>query len=528
MMLTWLDFLPAVIPMLLVAAVLVPDSVARRAVARFRHVITVAVACQFAIAMSLLVLSVLDRPLPGGSDVPWIKSFQPSPTILMDGLSAMMLALISFVGWVTCQYSIRYLDGESNQSRYFRWAAFTIGSVSLMVLSGHLIILVMGWIATNLGLHQLLVLNQDREGARRAAWTKFALNRVGDAALITAVVLLYQQFGTFGLVEIFESARSMASGSIPIPTAMHAVCGLLVVTAVTQSVQFPFHTWLPETMESPTPVSALMHAGIVNAGGYLIIRFGHVFALSPAALYSLVAIGTMTACLGVVVMMTQTSVKKSLAYSTIAQMGFMMLQIGLGAYVAATLHLVAHSLYKANAFLRSGSVLRDQQATLGSHDVPQPVAWPQVALAATLCCTMLAITWTLFGISVLEKPGGLVLGGILCLALSQWVSEAMGTGERKLVLLSIVMAGVMCVLYAAGFAAVGHLIAGAVPTVPLHLGNAIAMAAVAIPFLGIFALQRSVTSANPPAWLKPAYVHASNGFYVEQIVRRLSRSFAST
>ncbi|SMP66597.1 NAD(P)H-quinone oxidoreductase subunit 5 [Neorhodopirellula lusitana] len=528
MLFAWLSLLPTLIPILLVAAVLVPDSVAQRAVTRFRRGVTFAVASQFAISMGVLLMFVFSRTFAGGSGSLSSGLVQQSPLVLVDGLSAMMLTLVSFVGWVTCQYSIRYLDGEANQGRYYRWAAFTIGAVSLTVASGHLVGLVLGWIATNLGLHQLLVLNQDRTAARRAAWTKFAFNRLGDATLIAASILLYQQFGSFSLATILDSATTLVAGTNPVPVAIHVACALLVVTAVTQSVQFPFHTWLPETMEAPTPVSALMHAGIVNAGGYLIIRFSHVFALSPVSLYSLVAIGTLTAGFGVVVMMTQTSVKKSLAYSTIAQMGFMMLQVGLGAYVAATLHLAAHSLYKANAFLRSGSVVRDQQATLGAFEPKQPIGWSQIGLAAAACGAMLVIAWTLFGISLLEKPGGLILGGILCLALTQWICNAIRTGDRKLVMQSIAMAGLMCVLYAAGYTATGYLIGDAVAVSPLSTGNTIAMILVAIVFLGIFALQRSVTSANPPAWLRSVYVHASNGFYLDHLIRRFSRNFATT
>ncbi|MCA9216376.1 MAG: hypothetical protein KDB27_25080, partial [Planctomycetales bacterium] len=245
--------------------------------------------------------------------------------VYLDGAASLMLLLVSFVGFVVSRFSVRYLDGEKMQGRYFRWLGFTIGAVSLMVISGNLLLFFVAWVATSFGLHQLLLHYRHRAAAHRAAWTKFAISRLGDAFLIGALVMTYRTFGTFELSELFSRVRDLAATSQV--TASHVAIGwLLVLGAVTKSAQFPFHTWLPDTMETPTPVSALMHAGIVNAGGYLIIRMSPLVALAPAALATLAVIGAFTACFAGVVMITQPSVKRSLAYSTIAQMGFMMLQ----------------------------------------------------------------------------------------------------------------------------------------------------------------------------------------------------------
>ena len=273
-----------------------------------------------------------------------------------DGATGLMLMLVSFVGLVVCRFSIRYLDGEAMQGRYFRWIGFTVGAVSLMVVAGNLLLFFVAWVATSFGLHQLLLHYGHRVAAHRAAWTKFAISRLGDAFLIGALVLTFNMFGTFELSELFSQVNDVVSTSQI--TGGHAAIGwLLVLGALTKSAQFPFHTWLPDTMETPTPVSALMHAGIVNAGGYLIIRMSPLVALAPSALMTLAVVGAFTACFAGVVMMTQPSIKRALAYSTIAQMGFMMLQCGLGAFAAAMLHILAHSLYKAHAFLSSGSVI---------------------------------------------------------------------------------------------------------------------------------------------------------------------------
>ena len=344
-----------VIPsLLLVAVVGLPNAWAKRWVGGLSHGVTMIAGVQFIIAACFAVAH-------AAGVVPVIRSMLASVsgelpvafTIYYDGVTSLMFALVSFVGWVICRYSIRYLDGEATQGRYFRWAAFTIGAVSLMVISGNLLMFVAAWVMTSLGLHQLLMHYGHRPAARRAAWTKFTISRIGDAALLAALVIVYTEFKTLDFAELFAAVGSLAG----VTAAMQVAGFLLVAGAVTKSAQFPFHTWLPQTMETPTPVSALMHAGIVNAGGYLIIRTSPLVSLTPWAMTTLAIIGGVTAGFAAVVMLTQTSVKKSLAYSTIAQMGFMMLQCGLGAFSAAMLHILAHSLYKAHAFLSSGSVM---------------------------------------------------------------------------------------------------------------------------------------------------------------------------
>ncbi len=329
----FLLILPAAI---LAALVCLPNSWVNSRVGAFRQFVTQIAGLQFAIAGCFAVAHAAGWvPVIHAVLASFAGELPIAVTVYYDGVASLMLALVSFVGWVICRYSIRYLDGEATQGRYFRWTAFTIGAVSLMVISGNLLMFVATWVMTSLGLHQLLMHYGHRPAAKRAAWTKFTISRIGDAALVAAIVILYSEFKTLDFAELFAVAGSLAS----VTPAMHVAGFLLVAGAVTKSAQFPFHTWLPQTMETPTPVSALMHAGIVNAGGYLIIRTSPLVSLTPSALTTLAIIGGVTACFAAVVMLTQTSVKKSLAYSTIAQMGFMMLQCGLGAFSAAMLHI---------------------------------------------------------------------------------------------------------------------------------------------------------------------------------------------
>ncbi|MFG0264978.1 MAG: proton-conducting transporter membrane subunit [Rhodopirellula sp. JB055] len=528
----WLNCMPMLIPTALVAAVVMPDSLTRRHVVSWRRWINVAVASQ--VAVLLFVFAIGWLPPSWAATEGSLASSNVSSgdlgaasLVQLDGLSGLMLLLVAFIGWVTCQYSIEYLDGSPKQSRYYRFSAVTIGAVSWMMVSGHLAVFAVAWIAMNLALHQLLVLNPEQPGAKRAAWTKFAINRVGDAALLAGFGLLFVHFDTAYLQDIFASAGSVIGESQSIPSTLVAAGVFLLIAASIQSVQFPFHTWLPETLDSPTPVSALMHAGIVNAGGYLVIRFSSIFELFPSGLHVLAIIGLFTTVMAVMVTMTQTSVKKSLAYSTIAQMGFMMLQCGLGAYTAATVHIVAHSFYKANSFLRSGSVVSDAKAMAGANDRAQPLKWYETTFAITASCGLFAMVSILLNVSPNEKAGGLILGGILCLALSHWIGEAIRSGSRWLVARSTAISGLICLFYVGGYLATDALIAGSLPSLPKLTNNLVVTSTIAAGFVGLLILQLRIRSAAHSTWLQTLQVHASNGFYLDHCIRRVFRVSAS-
>ena len=223
--------------------------------------------------------------------------------IYLDALSAIMLLLVAGIGTVVIRYSRRYLDGDPGQGHFFKWLALTIGAVLVLVISGNLIQFTLAWMATSLSLHRLLLFYPERAGARLAARKKFVISRLGDLCLIGAMLLIYHAFGSLHFGEIFADAelhaRHATEGLSPWSGPGLFWTGLLLVFgAALKSAQFPFHSWLPEVMETPTPVSALMHAGIINAGGFLIVRMSPVMALSPTALNLLAVIGAVTALFG--------------------------------------------------------------------------------------------------------------------------------------------------------------------------------------------------------------------------------------
>ncbi len=271
-----------------------------------------------------------------------------------DALGALMSLLVFFVGWVIVRFSQPYLSGERGEVHYVRWMMVTLAMVGLVISSNHVLLMALAWTATSLALHRLLTFYGDRPAAVVAAHKKTIVARAADACMLGAAGLLYVAFGTLNIDQIMR----LADGAAHIPLAAQAAVLLVACAALLKCAQLPFHGWLIQVMEAPTPVSALLHAGVVNLGGFVLLRFAPLVSEVPAAQVLLVVAGTTTAVVAALVMTTRISVKVMLAWSTCAQMGFMLMQCGLGVWEMALLHLVAHSLYKAHAFLGAGGAVR--------------------------------------------------------------------------------------------------------------------------------------------------------------------------
>ena len=282
--------------------------------------------------------------------------------------AAPALLLAAFIGWIVVRYSATYLDGEVRQGSFMGWLCFTLAMVMLLVIAGSLAQLVVAWTAISFGIHRLLLFYPERVAAQRAARKKLVSARLANLALLSAAVLLAITYRTSDIATILDATRSGQGGAMAL-----AAAGLLALTALLKSAQFPLHGWLTEVMEAPTPVSALLHAGVIHAGGFLLIRFADVMLLAPGVLAVLVMIGGFTALFGGLVMLTQPAVKTSLAWSMVAQMGFMIMQSGLALFPLALLHILAHSLYKAHSFLASGGRGRSHcsRAPSGASGHPQ-------------------------------------------------------------------------------------------------------------------------------------------------------------
>jgi len=280
--------------------------------------------------------------------------------LLADPLSSLMAVLITGISLIVRIYSVRYMIEESGYGRFFMLLDLMTASLLLMVASGDLITLVVAWHLVGVVLYFLLGFDTKSPVASRYALWTLVTYRIGDMALVLAAVLLYHAFGTWSLNEIFAEITANPGQHHYFGMAVEEAVGLLLaLAAFARSAQLFLHTWLPYTMDGPSPVSALMHAGIVNAGGFLINRFAPVFVQTESVMHLLFVMGLVTAIIGSVLMLTQNDIKKALGYSTMGQMGFMIMECGVGAFSLAIYHLIAHGLFKGTLFLSAGSVINE-------------------------------------------------------------------------------------------------------------------------------------------------------------------------
>ena len=447
-------------------------------------------------------------------------------SLYLDVLTAVMLGLVSLIGLVVVIYSRNYLDGDAGQGRFVKWLCLALGSVLLLIVSGNLFQFALGWIVTSFSLHRLLLFYPERPAAILAARKKFLLSRTGDVCLVAAMILLYRTFGSLEYTVIFSGAEAMRSSGFT-PSAIHAVAIFLVLAALLKSAQFPTHGWLIEVMETPTPVSALLHAGIINAGGFLVLRQAQVISLSTPALETMVIVGAITALFGSVVMLTQTSIKVSLAYSTIGQMGFMMLQCGLGAFPAALLHIVGHSLYKAHAFLSSGSVIDISRSswTPGQGGKPHPV---RLAIAIAVVIAVTLAVGIAFGATPTRQPGVFALGAIMLLGLVHLVANSIDERPNAYVIGRILFAAVaVAVAYFSLQFGAKTLLADSLPaSQPLRGSLDLAIVAlVTLSFGAVTVLQSMLPNQASALRWRALYVHLVNGLYVNTITNRLVLRF---
>ncbi len=283
--------------------------------------------------------------------------------MLVDRLTAVMMVLITGVSTVIHVYSVRYLQGDPGYARFFALLSFMTFVILALVSSPNLLMLFVFWQLLSWVLYLLLVFNFSHVPAYQNAFKTFIVHRVGDAAFLCGLVLTYHYFGTLEFAELFQRASqqtpviSLLPGNVLDVTATSVITLLIFIGAMAKSAQFPLHVWLPDTMDSPTPVSALMHAGIVNAGGFLLNRLAPLYALSPDVLHIVFIVGAVTVLLGASMMLVQNDIKKTLGFSTMGQMGYMIMECGLGAFALAIFHLIAHGLFKASLFLSAGAVI---------------------------------------------------------------------------------------------------------------------------------------------------------------------------
>ncbi len=500
--------LAALVPASLVVAAFLVSRKRARLLSTSSFAATLAAGLAYLAVTLLLVLSL------AGYDV---RATRPDSVmhdvVQLDVVSSAMLVLVATLAFVVIRYSRTYLAGQPGLDRYARYFLLTVASVSVLVTSNHLAVLVVAWFATDVGLHQLLTFFRKRRQAIIVAHKKFLLSRVADACFVASLVLLGGATGSLRIDTVNEVAR--ASGELS-PT-VHLATVLLVFGVILKSAQLPFHGWMLQVMEAPTPVSALLHAGVVNIGGFVMIRLAPLMAHATIAQHLLVGVGLCSTIMASLVMTTRVAVKGVLAWSTIGQMGFMLVQCGLGAWHLALLHLLGHSLYKAHTFLSAGATMHQWRA---AHVVHSPRAsmghlLAGVALAAVIVAAFYAATALPTG----ELSGTVgLLAFVLVLSFAPMLGRALAAGRRAVTLAALFTVGASAAYFGwhVAFELIAPSINAGAPT-PL-LAWEIVGAGLALLFI-----VQSILQTNPTGrlatWLQP---HLLSGLYVDAWFTRLT------
>ena len=313
--------------------------------------ITQALTCHFSIPW-------FEAGIPGGAGVD--QAIRLGWGMLIDPLTIVLLGLITFVALGVQLYSLEYMKGDPRFGWYYAWQALFVAAMLTLALADNFLLLYIAWELVGLCSYLLIGFWFEQPGPREAAKKAFVVTRIGDVGLLVGILLLWVNVGSFSMTDAFAAAQSGAlSDGVITASAL-----LLLLGAMGKSAQFPFHVWLPDAMEGPTPVSALIHAAtMVIAGVYLVARAYPIFAASPEALLIVASIGLITALGAAAIALVSTNLKRILAYSTISHLGLMMLSLGALGWTAAVFHLMAHGFAKALLFLGAGSVMHG----VGAH-----------------------------------------------------------------------------------------------------------------------------------------------------------------
>ena len=505
-------------PALMLVLAAVPAAVASRDPVRMGRLVQAAALAGLAftlVAALWQALGVADTPatlVVLGSDT------GPIPlalSVLADSLTFTILGLVALLAALIARYSTNYLAGEAAQGEFFRSLALTSGAFMLVVIAGNMLMFVLAIFLTGSGLNRLLTHYRDRLPAQMVAHKKLLFSRMADTCLLTAALLIAASEGTLSFQDIAAAAAAR-----DLSWQLHLAAWLIVAYAVLKSGQFPFHGWLLQVMEAPTPVSALLHAGIVYSGAIIVLRTHALLVADGHALMVLVLVGLMTAAIASLAMLTQTAIKSSLAWSTAGQLGFMLLELGLGLFVLAVLHLIAHSLYKAHAFLSSGSMVDVLRAPGSkSRKGVTSLAWAAAVAVSAAITFAMGAAW---GITLANEPALLAIGTIVSVAVAQLLLTGGAAGAAltaRLIAVTVLVTAVYFGLHTL-FAHVYSPVLGPIPH-EVSAGHYLLLGVVAFVFIGLSYFQAVLISRPPAPWLRRLYVHLYNGLYTDLPVERL-------
>ena len=450
------------------------------------------------------VVSLAALALTGLSLATGVSGAQRPGVAMATTLGLVLAVMVQLVGTVIGRFSSRYLDGEAHQRRYIGALAAVLASVHLLLLADHWLLLIAAWAAVGMALQHLLCFYPDRPFALLAAHKKRIADRLADVMLLGATALAWWEVGSGSLSALWAH---IAQHNLTIPLQASAV--LLVMAVMLRTALLPVHGWLIQVMEAPTPVSALLHAGVVNLGGFVLIRFAPMLEQASAARFLLLVLGLATAVLAGMVMLTRISIKVRLAWSTVAQMGFMLLECALGLYTLAALHLIGHSLYKAHAFLSASAVVR-QTRLQALHGASSP-STASVVLAPVLTILAVFLVLTLAGVAAWPWWWSLVFG--LAWAPLLWLPVAQADSAAPTAQL---LFGILAVIGLTIAAMAAHALPLGLKDAPDYRLGLIAMMGMAGLYLCQALLQKQPLLLS--RWRRWSYA----GFYLDEAYTRLA------
>jgi NADH-quinone oxidoreductase subunit L len=353
---------------------------------RGAHLVTIlGVAVSFVLSLIILQAVVVDGARFNATIYEWmvVGKLKMEVGFLVDGLTAMMITVVSFVSLMVHVYTIGYMEGDPGYQRFFSYIALFTFSMLMLVMSNNFLQLFFGWEAVGLASYLLIGFWFKRESAIFANLKAFLVNRVGDFGFILGIALIAAYAGSLNYGEVFAKGDALAKLALPGTgwQLITTICICLFIGAMGKSAQFPLHVWLPDSMEGPTPISALIHAAtMVTAGIFMVARMSPLFELSDTALNFVMVIGSITALFMGFLGMVNNDIKRVIAYSTLSQLGYMTVALGASAYSVAVFHLMTHAFFKALLFLAAGSVIigmhHDQDIrNMGGLRKYMPITW---------------------------------------------------------------------------------------------------------------------------------------------------------
>ncbi|CAN5526666.1 NADH-quinone oxidoreductase subunit L [soil metagenome] len=506
----------SLVPLLL--ASLVPASLVVGAflVSRDRSRLSTVPSFVTTLAAVLAYLAVILRPILSWAGYDALTTRPGSvmhDVVQLDIVSSSMLVLVCTLAVVVVHHSRTYLAGQRDLDRYARYLLLTVASVTVLVTTNHLAVLMVAWFATDVGLHQLLTFFRKRRQAIIVAHKKFLLNRVADACFVSSLVLVGSTMGSLRI----DVLNTLAQTNGELSPTMHLATVLLVFGVLLKTAQVPFHGWMQQVMEAPTPVSALLHAGVVNIGGFVMIRLAPLMMHASIAQSILLGVGLFTTIVAALVMTTRVAIKGVLAWSTIGQMGFMLVQCGLGAWHLALLHLLAHSLYKAHTFLGAGSVVTQWRASHLVHNARASL-WHLLAGAAVVCFAVAPFYAATALRSGHLSPSIGPLAFVLGLSFAPMIGRAVAAGRRAFMLAALLTVGASASYFGwhVVFEEIAPLISAG--TSPSAFKWSIVVAGLVVLFIAQSILQTSPNGrfAN---WLQP---HLLSGLYIDDWFTRIT------